>query len=216
MHGPTAVQPVSRFPGSVQTQEAGVSEGARWMDVGSKQVLSSQVNPVVRETVMKRTLFQDVGRHRRIHIGTALAVVLFLQAPTWVLARQNAGTRSAQLPRTCQSVHQGGTFLFGVDQDVTSFDPSMTQDNGSLWADLNIYDQLVRLSPDAKRLVPDLAESWNILDKGRMYVFHLRHDARFYDGTPVTAQDVKFSFDHVRRPGAVVNWTLDAVKSDGS
>ncbi len=163
---------------------------------------------------MKRTLFQAVGRHGRIRIGTALALVLFLQAPTWVLARQNVGARSNHLPRTCQSIKRGGTFTYGVDQDVISFDAANTQDNGSLWADLNIYDQLVRLTPDASRVAPDLAQSWNIQNGGRVFIFHLRHDARFYNGDPVTAADVKFSWDRTRSPKSVVNWTLQAVKSD--
>lgn len=112
------------------------------------------------------------------------------------------------------AVQRGGTLVMGVDQDVVSFDPSQTQDNESLWVDLNIYDQLVRLTPDATKLAPDLAQSWDIQDGGRVIVFHLRHDARFYDGTPVTAADVKFSWDRELLPSAVTSWTLQAVKSD--
>ncbi len=47
-----------------------------------------------------------------------------------------------------------------------------------------------------------------------MIVFHLRNNARFYDGTPVTSADVLFSYDRVRSPKSVVNWTLQAIKSD--
>src|SRR5690349_7325675 len=56
----------------------------------------------------------------------------------------------------CQNVKRGGTLNFGVDQDVISFDAHNTQDNGSLWADMNVYDQLVELAPDAKKVVPGL------------------------------------------------------------
>ena len=114
------------------------------------------------------------------------------------------------------TIHRGGTLTMGVDQDVVSFDPSQTQDNESLWVDLNIYDQLVRLTPDAKKLEPDLAQSWDVLNGGRVIIFHLRHNARFFDGTPVTAADVKFSYDRVRAPSAVVSWTLEAIQSDAA
>lgn len=113
----------------------------------------------------------------------------------------------------CSKVNAGGTLRFGVDQDVISFDAHSTQDNGSLWADMNVYDQLVELSPDAKKVVPGLAKSWDIQQDGKVYLFHLRPEAKFSDGTPVTADDVKFSFDRVSAPKSVLNWTLEAVKS---
>jgi peptide/nickel transport system substrate-binding protein len=97
---------------------------------------------------------------------------------------------------------------------VISFDAANTQDNGSLWADMNIYDQLVRLNPDGSKIVPDLATSWDVKQGGKVIVFHLRHNARFYDGTPVTSADVLFTYDRVRSPKSVVNWTLEAIKSD--
>ena len=113
----------------------------------------------------------------------------------------------------CSKVTAGGTLRFGVDQDVISFDAHSTQDNGSLWADMNVYDQLVELSPDAKKVVPGLAKSWDVQQDGKVYLFHLRPEAKFSDGTPVTADDVKFSFDRVSAPKSVLNWTLEAVKS---
>ncbi len=120
-------------------------------------------------------------------------------------------TRPTQAAATIQ---RGGTLTLGVDQDVISWDGAATSDNGSLWADLNVYDQLVRLTPDAKGLEPDLAQSWDVRDGGKVIVFHLRHNAKFSDGTPVTAEDVKFSYDRLRQPKMVNSWTLTAVQSD--
>src|ERR1700722_4365435 len=72
------------------------------------------------------------------------------------------------------------------------------------------YDRLVShgektladgtVSYDAKVVTPELAESWEASEDGKTYIFHLRKDATFHDGTPVTAKDVKWSFDR----GAVV------------
>ena len=158
-----------------------------------------------------------VGR-RRWFVGGTLAVIILagflaLQAST-ASGKQTAGAQRASATSSCSSVKRGGTLNYGVDQDVISFDAANTQDNGSLWADMNIYDQLVRLNPDGSKLVPDLATSWDVKQGGKVIVFHLRRNARFYDGTPVTSADVLFTFDRVRSPKSVVNWTLEAIQSD--
>jgi peptide/nickel transport system substrate-binding protein len=108
---------------------------------------------------------------------------------------------------SCKNVKMGGTLTVGVSQDVISFDAANTQDNGSLWADMNVYDQLVRLTPDAKQLVPGLAKSWSVTNGGKSYIFHLR-DAEFSNGDPVTAQDVAFSWARASSPKALANFAL--------
>lgn len=70
---------------------------------------------------------------------------------------------------------------------------------------VNLYDRLIGYgkkilqdgteSYDYSKLEPELAESWELSPDGMSVVFHLRRDATFWDGTPVTAQDVKWSFD---------------------
>jgi peptide/nickel transport system substrate-binding protein len=57
------------------------------------------------------------------------------------------------------------------------------------------------VSYDATVTTPELAESWDVTDDGKTYVFHLRKDATFHDGTPVTAKDVKWSFDRAIAAG---------------
>jgi peptide/nickel transport system substrate-binding protein len=75
----------------------------------------------------------------------------------------------------------------------------------------NVYDRLVthgtKTMPngatgyDASVFEPELAESWEVLDEGRTLIFHLRKDATFHDGNPVTAEDVKWSFDRAVAAG---------------
>jgi len=48
---------------------------------------------------------------------------------------------------------------------------------------------------DYASLKPELAESWQIAPDGASVVFKLRKDAKFHDGGPVTAHDVKWSYD---------------------
>ncbi len=159
----------------------------------------------------------SILKHRGARLFGVAAVILIGVVALQTVAsaeRTSAGKAARLVVGSCKNVKRGGTLVYGVTQDVISFDAANTQDNGSLWADMNVYQQLVRLTPDGSKLVPDLATSWDVKRGGRVIVFHLRSSARFYDGTPVTAADVKFSFDRTRSPKSVVSWTLEAVKSD--
>ncbi len=62
-----------------------------------------------------------------------------------------------------------------------------------------LFSGLVECTPDLD-IVPDLARSWEILDNGRRYVFHLRPDARWSDGHPVTAHDFEFTWKYQLNP----------------
>ncbi|MFW6028014.1 MAG: ABC transporter substrate-binding protein, partial [bacterium] len=89
-----------------------------------------------------------------------------------------------------------------------TFDPSgdgANRDaNGFAW---NVYDRLVRFGRyqieggawhyDYYNLEGEVAESWEYSDDGTQLTFHMRKDAVFHDGAPVTAEDVKWSLDRV-------------------
>lgn len=61
----------------------------------------------------------------------------------------------------------------------------------------NIFEGLTRIGPDGK-VQPALAASWDVSPDGKTYVFHLRKGAKFHDGVPFDANDVKFSLDRAR------------------
>jgi ABC-type transport system substrate-binding protein len=55
-------------------------------------------------------------------------------------------------------------------------------------------------------LVPDVARSWEVLDGGRKYVFHLRNDVYWSDGVQVTAEDFEFSWKRTLDPAGDQRW----------
>lgn len=59
-----------------------------------------------------------------------------------------------------------------------------------------LYDPLVRWSPDYK-IVPNLAESWEMDETGRTFTFHLVKGVRWSDGKPFTADDILFYFEDI-------------------
>ena len=83
--------------------------------------------------------------------------------------------------------------------DPPTLDPHLTTDATSARIIVEVFGGLVTIDPDLN-IVPDLAESWGISDDGRVYTFHLRPDAKFHDGTPVTADDVQWSLERVTNP----------------
>ena len=77
------------------------------------------------------------------------------------------------------------------------FDPAETFNVTSFMVLYGLQDALVKPMP-GKSLSPSLAESWSMSPDGLVYDFVLRKTARFHNGEPVTAEDVRFSFERYR------------------
>ena len=106
-----------------------------------------------------------------------------------------------------EDISQGLSFFtpsaFGIPRDEAltiyhsgplTLDPHLVQDAASYFYVSQIFNGLVAFDRDLN-IVADLAERWDIEDGGKTYIFHLRGDARFHDGRPVTAQDFKYSIE---------------------
>jgi peptide/nickel transport system substrate-binding protein len=88
--------------------------------------------------------------------------------------------------------------VMALSSEPQSLDPRFGTDaNSARLADL-LHAALTRTDATARR-VPEIASAWRLLDPHTV-VFRLRDDFRFADGTPVTAADVKATFDAVRDP----------------
>ena len=84
----------------------------------------------------------------------------------------------------------------------TWFDPAETPGIGTPFMILYaLHDALVKPMP-GNPMAPSLAESWSLSKDGLVYEFVLRQGARFHNGDPVTAEDVKFSFERYRGAAA--------------
>ena len=60
----------------------------------------------------------------------------------------------------------------------------------------NLFNSLVTIDTNLN-YVPDLAESWEILENGKVYVFHLRRGVKFHDGTDFDAEVVRWNFQRI-------------------
>lgn len=80
-----------------------------------------------------------------------------------------------------------------VMSNILTLDPAAITGRETVQVLNNIYDTLVVLSPNDKKIHPRMAESWEVSEDRMKVTFKLRKDAVFASGNPVTAQDVVFS-----------------------
>ena len=85
-----------------------------------------------------------------------------------------------------------------IGPDPASLDPIQAVDVYRGQLVVYLYDGLVRFQDGEAR--PNLAESWEISDDGRVYTFHLRDDVQFHNGRAFQAEDVRYSFERALRP----------------
>jgi len=86
-----------------------------------------------------------------------------------------------------------------VDAGPATLDPALSQDITSHTYVIQVFSGLVALD-DAMNVVGDIAETWETSNDGRTFIFHLRNDARFHDGTKITAVDFKYSWERACNP----------------
>lgn len=96
----------------------------------------------------------------------------------------------------------GGEFRFMSPEKVASLLPLQAIDLYSQRITTQMYDQLLRLDPSGKNVIPSIAESYSVSKDGKTYTFKIRKGVFFHDddcfggdGREMTADDVKFTFD---------------------
>ncbi|RIK24649.1 MAG: peptide ABC transporter substrate-binding protein [Chloroflexi bacterium] len=116
---------------------------------------------------------------------------------------QSQNQNPAQNPSTNNTAPGGNVLRLpggsGMGGDPPTLDPANTSDVESATYIVEIFSGLVGFNKDLK-IVPDLAEKWDVSNDGKTYTFTLRQDAKFHDGRPVTAQDVKYSLERAADP----------------
>jgi len=94
---------------------------------------------------------------------------------------------------------QGGTLNVALGSDTPIIDPSITGQSVTALIDRNVVDSLVGQAED-NRFTPWLASRWEVNDNHTDYVFHLRKDVTFSDGTPLDAEAVKYNLERILDP----------------
>lgn len=118
-----------------------------------------------------------------------------------VLARASALALAAALAAPfglpAPALAQSDTLVIARDMDLDTLDPARSFcDTCQIYLSA-VYERLVDLAADNRTITPLLAESWSIDDDQTEFTFTLDARARFSDGAPVTAGDVKWSLERL-------------------
>ncbi|MCC2679672.1 MAG: peptide transporter periplasmic protein [Pseudobdellovibrio sp.] len=119
-------------------------------------------------------------------MGILLGLSLFAGAA-------NATEANANAPK-------GGVLNYHLGAEPESLHPIMKHDLYTRYFSRYVQDTLCENDFNTWGFVPRLAEKSEISSNGLEFTFHIRKDAVFHNGQPITAEDVKFSLDAVREP----------------
>ena len=89
----------------------------------------------------------------------------------------------------------GGTYVVATTGEPEDYNPNALNAGGNYRVSQNIFNRLVKINGHDE-VVPDIAESWEFSDDGKILTFHL-HEAKWHDGEDFTAEDVKWTFDNI-------------------
>ena len=89
---------------------------------------------------------------------------------------------------------QGGTLTYYLTNPV-GIEPYTAEENQGVEVVYNLFDTLVSWDWGNERVEPLAAESWEVNDDATQFTFHLRKDAKFHNGQPVTSKDFKYSWE---------------------
>jgi peptide/nickel transport system substrate-binding protein len=97
--------------------------------------------------------------------------------------------------------HEKNQILYSaVASDPRTFNPILITDSTSSALTGDLFDSLIRMNPVTTLPEAGLAEKWEIAPDSKAITFHLRRDAKWFDGQPVTARDVLFTLDVIYDP----------------
>lgn len=102
------------------------------------------------------------------------------------------------LPAQAAEPMRGGEMVTSYGQFPTHFNAAIKSGAATAGPAVQIFSSLVDFDSDWNP-IPYTAESWEKSDDGLTYTFHLVEDAVFHDGKPVTAADVAFTFETVKK-----------------
>jgi len=102
--------------------------------------------------------------------------------------------------------------IYASLSEMTSAEPSTEFSNSIMWMAV-VYEPLLYYDPLNNVFIPALAESYEHDPSGLVWTFYLRKNAVFHDGTPVTAQAVKFSIERTISLGQGAAFIWDPVES---
>ena len=93
------------------------------------------------------------------------------------------------------SSHDGGSLVLATSSDPKTFNDIVASDVNSSAVTAMLFEGLTTADPFTLKVIPNLAQSWNVSPDGLQWTFHLRQDVQWSDGIAFSADDVVFTFN---------------------
>lgn len=119
-----------------------------------------------------------------------------------------------EVPQEEQAAEQVVTIAWGAEPP--SLDPGLATDTTSANILANIMDPLVTVEGEDLEPTPAVAESWDVSEDGTTYTFHLRDDATWTNGDPVTANDYEYAWKRVLDPETAADYAYQLYGIEGA
>ena len=112
-----------------------------------------------------------------------------------LLAATPGAVQAADTPR------RGGVLLAVIGADPPSLDPHQESTFANIQLVAPLYSTLLQIDPYSyPKIIGDVATEWKIAPDGLTYTFKIRPGVKFHDGSPLTAADVKATYDKIIFP----------------
>jgi peptide/nickel transport system substrate-binding protein len=114
-----------------------------------------------------------------------------------------------------EPVH-GGTLVFGINAaDPPTYDCHQSTVFSIIHLLTPHYSSILKIDTQHyPTVIGDAAESWSVSPDAKVYTFHLHPDIKFHDGSSLTSEDVKASYERIRNPPAGVTSVRQGLVSD--
>ncbi len=124
-------------------------------------------------------------------------MVIFRNLGRLALAVGASVMLSTTLPVLAEQPAHGGTLVMGANQVPRHLNGAVQSGSATAMPSTQLFASLLRYD-DQWNPQPYLAESWEWSDDGLSFTAHLRKNAVFHDGTPITSEDVAFSIETIK------------------
>ncbi|MBD3306481.1 hypothetical protein GF348_08895 [candidate division KSB3 bacterium] len=145
-------------------------------------------------------------------VGTRVVAGILVSIALWSTSAFAEWTTNPDFPLIGDPrAVKGGQLIYAMSTYPATFrthGPSSNTTFISTMSDL-VYQTLISIHPDTLEIIPNLAEAWEIKDDNMTFLFRLNPNARWADGTPVSPEDVVFSYELVVDPNTKDPYAAD-------
>lgn len=120
-------------------------------------------------------------------------IILFSSLASFLMLTSCSNDSSSSDPYPGQATKDDNQLVVNIGSDMPSIDPQQSSDNSSSRVIEDIFEGLVDYNQKSE-VIPTGASSWDISKDGKAYTFHLRRNAKWTNGDPVTADDYVYSY----------------------